>query len=419
MKFEFENPTLLDESVVSLTGTGLTGNINPVANMTLEQILNIDYDNSSEPGESANVDTKDSKDSKDSNVSSVSNVSNEPENILEANSGKTETQELINKDYEGLSNIAPVVAQLLADNGFFTELPSDVDEENFDEDALIKTFKHNLGIAEQKSFDEGINYERDRLTSTLPETGLRLLEFLDNPNLDDDEIKNYLRSVIFENDITRLDPDDSYDAEKIVRTFYSQDNRFSQDEIDSKISDLIQLDKLKKEASVLKPKVDAQASKMAQEQIEMKRAIQEQEKQLQGFLVNRTKEMLNKGTLNGMPLSREDAELAYKLIVNNDIPIPVKGGKKVEMGFAELEIFKHKYTKEGSLDNLALGLLVMAKGPEIIERYFQKKAKTEATKEFINQNKFNFQKKSGTNATTNNISPKNGKGDISFPLLNR
>lgn len=415
---KFDNPTIIGDA-----NNTLPGSINPLGTMTLEEILAIDYDNANS---NPNLNDKEGKDDAEPTQGIDFNVDNilEPDKSKEGTETKSQNQQkqevntgVGNTDYENLSNIAPAVAQLLADNGFFTELPPDVDEEQFDEDALIKTFKHNLGIAEQKSFDEGINYERQRLSSTLPETGIKLLEFLDNPNLDEDEIKDYLRSVIFENDITRLDPEDSFDAEKIVRAFYEQDGRFTREEVDTKIADLVQSDRLKREASILKPKVDAQASKLAQEQANMKKVIQDQEKQLQGFLVNRTKEMLNKGKLNGIPMTREDAELAYKLIVNNDIPIPVKGGKQVEMGYAELEIFKHKYTKEGNLERLALGLLVMAKGESVIERYFAKQATTEATKDFINKQKFNFQKKSGQ--TSPNAAPKSSGTNFSFPLLNK
>lgn len=396
---KFDNPTVLGdfEMLPTATVTGLGESPTP----TLKDILEMDYD----PEESLEIETETDK---------VDKVENSDK--TEPNQPVKQNEPVANSEYEDLSAIAPAVAQLLANKGFFNELPEGVDEENFDEEALIKTFQHNLKLSEQKSFEDGISYERDRLVGSLPETGLKLVEFLDNPNLDDEDVKNYLRSVIFENDITRLDPEDNYDAEKIVRAFYSNDNRFTNDEVESKIADLIQLDRLKKEAAILKPKVDAQASKMAQDQIESKRFIQEQEKQRQGHLVARTKEMLSKGMLNGVSMTREDAELAFKLIVNNDIPVPVKGGKNIEMGFAELEVFKHKFTKEGNLENLALGLLVMAKGTEVIERYFAKKATTQATNEFIKEQKFNFQKKSGGGIPS--VTTK-GKSDFDFPFINK
>lgn len=317
------------------------------------------------------------------------------------------------EEFSELSNLAPAVAQLLADNGFFSELPADVDVENFDQDALIKTVKHNMELTERTGFENGVEYERSRLVEGLPQTGLKLVDYLQNPNLDDEDIKNYLSVVLMESNITNLDPNVSGDAENIVRAFYNNDARFTRAEIDEKITELLESDTLLKEANRLKPKVDAQASKNAQDQVEIKKQMREQENLMHGHMVNRTKEILRTGNLNGIPLLKEDAELVYSMMANNEVKVPVKGGKHVEMGVAEAMIFKHKYTQEGNLENLMLGLLVMAKGPQTVERYFAQKARTQETEKVIKEQKFSFGKKSGGMESPPDVK-KQGGTDFSF-----
>lgn len=317
------------------------------------------------------------------------------------------------EEYSELANMAPAVAQLLADNGFFSELPADVDTENFDQDALIRTIKHNMELTERTGFEQGMEYEKNRLVDGLPQTGLKLVEYLQNPNLDDEDVKDYLKKVLIESNTTSLDPTVSVDAENIVRAFYGNDTRFSREEIDEKVSELVETDTLVKEATRLKPKVDAQAIKNAQDQVEIKKQMREQETLMHGHMVNRTREILRSGNLNGVPLLKEDAELVFSMMANNEVKVPVKGGKHVEIGAAEALVFKHKYTKEGNLENLMMGLLVMAKGPQAVERYFAQKARTQETEKVIKEQKFSFGKKSGGMESPADVK-KQGGTDFSF-----
>lgn len=313
------------------------------------------------------------------------------------------------QDLEGLEEIAPVLASILHQKGHITELPEGVDAENFGAEDFWKTVEHNINKTAENKFVEGIQYEQKRLVEKLPNLAQDVLAYSLGDNLDDEDVFSYMQSLVQSKELTSLNPETPGDAERIVTEYYKQAG-WKPEEISTKVNDLIQREALQGEAVFLKPKLDEQATRIAQEKVQQQRQLEEYDKKMQKDLETRVSSLLSTGKINEVPLTREEVSFLYNAAVNNEIPVRVKGGKQVEMGFAEYLVRKHKYSQEGNLQNMLLGLLVMEHGTEAIEKFVAKKARTKEVNEYTRQMKFSGKKKGGR--TTTKSSPKNTGGFI-------
>lgn len=302
---------------------------------------------------------------------------------------------------------APDIANALSSLGYISEIPEGVDLENFTSKDLKAVLDYrDSKILEAATNDVAIN-ERRRIVGKLNPILQEAASFnLDNPNADEADILEYIESMTNVSRITSLDPEK--DSEKIVREYYKASG-FNTEDINEKLADLVQLDKLTKEATRVKPMLDDKAQSIIQAKNEQVKKIQEFEEQLQQDLHQRTLTTLNAGKIGGIDISREEASYVYNSLMNNEVPVMVKG-KQVEMGYLEALIMKQKYegTPE-SLENVMLASLVLAGGKEAINKFFAKQAKTEQVEKIVKEIKFSNKKKTS-------VQPSKTSGDDAFQI---
>lgn len=298
-------------------------------------------------------------------------------------------------EYQVDDDVYPSIANKLAEAGIIQDLPAGVDPEKFNADAFWKTIKHNFQTAQEKAYTLGSQENNQRLVNSLTPTTQSLLAYnLENPNLDEQDILDYMEAKIMTTAVTSLDPDNVTHAERIVTDYYKGEN-WKPEEVTEKLTELTAANLLHKEATRLKPKLVDRAEKAAATKVETQRAILQQEAALNENLKTRVIDILKQNNVAGVPLSQEDIGLLYHAILNLDVDVPLRGGKIAKMGLAEGLLYKHRYDQKGNLENLMLGILVMERGPEAILSHLEKKVQTKEVDKFINQHKFSASGKSG------------------------
>jgi hypothetical protein len=294
-------------------------------------------------------------------------------------------------------DVYPQFADKLADLGYITEIPEDVDPEKFDSNAFWKTLEHNFQRQAQEAYERGLEEERQYLTQSLSPLSSSILDYnLTNPNTSDEDILAYVQAKMFENTVGNLNPDKESDAERIITEYYL-DQGWSSSDIEEKILTLTESSTLLKEAKLVHPKLVSRAQLISQRKTEDARMIAEAEERMRENLSNRVLGVLEQGELQGIPLSREDVNFIYHAVLNEDFQVPIRGGKKVQMPWAEALMYQHRYDqRNGNLENLMLGLLVMQKGIEPLKELFAVQGQNRATEEMVRQTRFSNQKKTGT-----------------------
>lgn len=385
--FNFENPVELEEEkVIETTGISM-GEEDP-----LEEIegtgYTLNFEGETEESEEDPVEDK---------------VIEEP--VKETVEPQKSTDDDLG-DLSALSEVAPTLANLLYERGHITELPEDVDPEKFSLEDFWKTVDHNIKKKEETGFVKGVKYEQSRIVSKLPDVAKDILAYSLGDNLEDQDVISYMESLLKSKSIKDLSPENVVDAEKIVSEYYKASG-WNSEEIKEKVNTLLEGDLLKKEAALLKPKLDAQAEAIARSKVEEQQKLAEMDRQMQENLETRVRSILDTGKLNDIELTRDELIFLYNAAVNNEVPVTVKGGKTVEMGLAEYIVRKHKYdTQGGNLENLLLGLLVIEQGYEAIEKFIGKKARSQEASNFVREFKFSNAKKKG--GTTPNDKTKSG-----------
>ena len=259
------------------------------------------------------------------------------------------------------------VANELYNKGFITEVPEGIDREAFKQEDFWTVVQHNW----EKSKAAAVDADRRNLAQNINDTTRQILEYnLSNPNAEEGDILALVEGMQFGEKIKSYTVENN--AEDIVRTYYASQN-WTNEEIETKLVNLAESKQLESEATLLKPKLDSRAEKLTQDKINQAAQIAQAEKQNQAVLKNRTIEMLKTGKINGVELTREEVSAVYNFITNQDVQVPVKGGKTFQLGAMEALIYHHRYGKEGNLTNLALAALILQGGEEKVRKFFKNK----------------------------------------------
>lgn len=259
------------------------------------------------------------------------------------------------------------------------------------EKILIASLKKSLEL--QNSVAEEARKEgMGQLLESLDPITKKGVEYsLSNPDAED--LKDFYKGLIYEADIKSLDPQDANDAERILKIYYKEQN-FKPEDIDEKITDLKSLNKLVKEATLVKPKLDAQAEAIAERKLDEQRAIVDYESSKKQDLMRRITEVLKVGNLDGIPISRETGDFLVSALAGDEFQIPIKG-KTVELNLAEAMILHHKHSKKGDLKLLMKALILLHK-PEEFEKFYTKKVVSTETNRFIKEHKLSSGSKTAT-----------------------
>jgi len=250
--------------------------------------------------------------------------------------------------------------------------------EDFDENApvtketLTKFLEVNINKKVEESFDS--------FFTSLSDYSQRLIKY--DVNAKGENVDQFLRTLVEENQIKSLNAENEYDQEKILRQWYKNEDKFTSEEIDEKISELKDAGLMEKEAKRIKPKLDLEAENIARQKEEEQKNLRELEKKVSEDYTQRVINVLKEGQIKGVKLNKEDLSQVYSFLTNDEMEVTIHGGKKVTMTPLEAIIFFNKYDKKGSLENLALATLLLT-NPEKFEDVYTKRAVTQVTNEVV------------------------------------
>lgn len=293
----------------------------------------------------------------------------------------TEPIESADQNYE--TNPYLTTINNLVDKGIIVE-----PYEGFTEDTeptqevLLNFLEHNLEIRDRKVIEDFIG--------DISPLAQRILEY--DLNSKGQNTESYLRTLIEENNIKSLNVENEYDQEKIMR-LWLKDEDWTSDEIEEKIQDLKNSSLLQKEASRVKPKLDARAEAIAKEEEEAQRMLRQIETKRKEDFFNRVESIIKTGKVDNLTIGREDAEKIMSLLLVDDVPVRLPEGKELRMNYLEAEIFKHKYSSKGN-PNLLIQVAYLLSNPEKFYKQFANAVQTKEVNEFVKSQKYNIQSKS-------------------------
>ena len=280
----------------------------------------------------------------------------------------------------------------------------------FDEDSIPDEFKEGFGMEEflklvelsleKTKEDTKVEAQKntfEKVVGSMPEILQRTFEYSLN-GVEETDVKDYMRSLLYEQDIKDLDPTKSEDAEKIVSEWL-KDQGLDAAKREARITKLKERGDLEDEAQTFKPQLDLKAEAIAQEKVQFQNNIKKAEQDRKEDLDQRIRGIFEKNTKNGLieikgiPVDRELAGFLHHALVNDEVPATI-GGKNVDLTVSEAIVLYHKYNKGGDLENLMRALVLLHQPDKFDEVYSKKAQKVEAEK-FIKDHKFSAQKKAG------------------------
>jgi len=239
------------------------------------------------------------------------------------------------------------------------------------ENAIVEAFKKELGGLSEIT-RKGIEFERY--------------------NQDDNSVADFYKTLVYKSDITSLNPESEKDAEKILKE-WNKIQGLSADESDELISDLKESNKLTRQATILKPKLDTKAAEISKSKLEEQRIIEEQQEQLKSKLEEKVIGILNTGKVGSIPVDKQLATWLYRSVVQDEIPVVIKG-KTVNLTGAEALVMYHKYDEKGSVERLMESLILLT-DPEKFNSTYAKEVKLKETEKYVQDHKISAQRKVG------------------------
>ncbi|HRT03296.1 MAG TPA: hypothetical protein P5513_05100 [Candidatus Diapherotrites archaeon] len=239
------------------------------------------------------------------------------------------------------------------------------------ENAIVEAFKKELGGLSEIT-RKGIEFERY--------------------NQDDNSVADFYKTLVYKSDITSLNPESEKDAEKILKE-WNKIQGLSADESDELISDLKESNKLTRQATILKPKLDTKAAEISKSKLEEQRIIEEQQEQLKSKLEEKVIGILNTGKVGSIPVDKQLATWLYRSVIQDEIPVVIKG-KTVNLTGAEALIMYHKYDEKGSVERLMESLILLT-DPEKFNSTYAKEVKLKETEKYVQDHKISAQRKVG------------------------
>ena len=239
------------------------------------------------------------------------------------------------------------------------------------ENAIVEAFKKELGGLSEIT-RKGIEFERY--------------------NQDDNSVADFYKTLVYKSDITNLNPESEKDAEKILKE-WNKIQGLSADESDELISDLKESNKLTRQATILKPKLDTKAAEISKSKLEEQRIIEEQQEQLKSKLEEKVIGILNTGKVGSIPVDKQLATWLYRSVIQDEIPVVIKG-KTVNLTGAEALIMYHKYDEKGSVERLMESLILLT-DPEKFNSTYAKEVKLKETEKYVQDHKISAQRKVG------------------------
>lgn len=312
------------------------------------------------------------------------------------------------------------VANLMQEKGFISEIPSTVDPGNLTIESFWEVVNHNLELKSVEEYAKGQKAGVNDLAAKMSPATVQIMQFnLDNPNATDEDTYNFVENIVYADSISKLDASNIYDAEVIIRQYLLASGEFSDAEIDSEIDSYRELDKLEAKAQALKPKLELRLKQQKEQRERAAAEVRQRETAIENHFLSRADAILKKGEIKGIPLGDEEKNLIMGVLATNNVPVQVKGGRQVEMGYLDHLTRKHRYTEEGNLEGLMLAILIMEGKDEAIKKHYATPvAKAEAAK-FVQAAKNSTFKSAATpkSTSTNKANPELNNIESVFKTL--
>ena len=323
--------------------------------------------------------------------------------------GDTEDQDLDEdpKSIEASSSDTGILSSLDSEDVFYDladnlvnslkinleELPEEVysfeewNLENYNKfvSSVIEHEKEKQVLIAQQTAQEAFNY----ITSNMSDITRKLFEFEKNKP-EEETIKDFARQLVFEADITSLNPNNRIEAHKILEEYYKSLGETAED-ANERINNLKDI---MAEARKVKPKLDSKVQEIALKKIEEQDYILAIDLELKKELSQRVNNIFKSQDLDGIPLTNEVKSFINAVLVEDEVPVNIRG-KEITLSGAEALIRKHKYDPQnGDLKHL-MKVLVYLQAPQLFEKHIVNQIKTKETERFIKEHKSSATNKAG------------------------
>jgi hypothetical protein len=259
---------------------------------------------------------------------------------------------------------------MLQEKGLIVEIPEGFPIEDVRADNFWELINHNFNKRSEETFSTGYDAARNDIASGLLPEVLEMVNFqLENPNITPEEVKLHIEHIFYQKDIANLDPTDPIEAETIIRQYLSGSGDYTTQEVDELVKEAKDLNRLEHRANQFKPKLEARLRQEVQRKQQERQELLDIEASNHEAFLAKVRGILDKGDINGVPLGSEEKSKLWGIFSNNRIPVPVPGGKTVEMGYMNFLVAKNMYSKEANYDNLLLAALILEGGTKALEKY--------------------------------------------------
>ncbi len=292
-----------------------------------------------------------------------------------------------------IENEYVTIANSLADNIFGGNLKP---YEGFDDtteptlEVISKLIAHNVDLAK----DEAI---QDFYTNDISPVTQRIIDF-DLESKDPAEILSFMRVLVEESNIKTLSLDNEFDQEKIVRTWFQNEN-WTSEEVDEKVADLKTAGLLSKEATRIKPKLDQKTEEVARKKEEGVREMKAMEQQRRQNFLSKVQNTLKTQKIGEVALTTEETKRLTAIMDSNPISVSLPNGSKTEMPYLEALIAYNRFSEKGDVETLALAALLLSDRKAFDEKY-RRVVENKVTNEFVKDHKYDTSSKSGQLKTT-------------------
>ena len=274
-------------------------------------------------------------------------------------------------------------------------------EEKPSKEMLQKFVTHNIELAKETAVDD--------FYSNLSSVAQRIVD-VDLNAENEEDVRKYLSSLIEETNIKALDPNNEFDQERIVRQWFENED-WTPEEVEEKLSDLKNSGLLAKEASRIKPKLESKAEEIATKKEESMRQLREMEQSRKKGFLQKVGDVLKGGKIGDIPVNKDEATKIFTLLDPDKRMYQTNDGKKLEMTPIEMLIMSHRYSQKADPETLAMVAYLLT-DREGFEKKFKKVMETKATNEFVKDHKYQ------TNVQAGRIKVEEKKGEVK-PVANK
>ena len=251
-------------------------------------------------------------------------------------------------------------------------------------ETITKLIAHNITVAREEAV-------QDFYDNGLSDVVKRIVDFdMDAENPED--LLGFIRTLGEEATIKNLSLDNEFDQEKIVRTWYLNE-QWDANEIEEKVADLKTAGLLSKEATRIKPKLDAKSEEVARKKEENLKMMKTIENERRKEFLGKVQTTLKSQQIGGIQLTPDEVQRIGAAMTDSPIKINL-GDKETEMPYLEALIAWNRYSPKGDVETLAMATLLLSDRKAFEKKYMQS-VETKVSNEFVQKHKYDAGLKTG------------------------